>query len=496
MNHKSWEALPSAAELGLIAQRDAKKLLWFHDHGYHPHTYQLLFHGARDPDGHIARFRHLVAGRRGGKTLSAAEDTLYYMLHPEDYWLDFFDANKSDPLWIWELSKDYSIGFAAWREFQVCMRKAGLMSNKDYKLNRGEKHIEFSNGGFMQFKTAVDPESLRGQGLNLLWMDEAAMMPNADAYNVTYPGLTDKEGAVICTTTPKGKNWYYEEFFTGEGLKDPQQVTIEYTSIDNPYFPEKEWRRAQRRFHPQLFKQEFMARFDSMAGVELNGEWLQYFSTDELPRIKDSKRLDLKLYVGIDPAISVRDTADRFAMALIGITQDNSQAFLLDLYADRIPFPEQVDKIREWHIKYRPMLIGIESNAYQAALAQQAMRMANFPPIVPILSKGKKHERILSMAPYFKIGRIKIHKDHRDFVDEWLNYDSSEKNPKDDTLDAVEIALRTAGALLPEMPMDSMFKTDQGQMPARDSDELARRDLQRVWNREGGSYDDEMGGEW
>lgn len=494
--YRAWEGVPSAEEMGKIAQRDARKLLWFLQQPvpYAPHVWQTLFHGARDAEGRMARFRHLVAGRRGGKTLSAAEDTLYYILHPEEYWLDFFDVNKSDELWAWELSKDYSIGFAAWRTFQETMKNAGLVHNVDFKLNRGEKYIEFLNGGFIQFKTAVDPESLRGAGLNILWMDEAAMMTNADAYNVTYPALSDKEGAVICTTTPKGKNWYYEEFFTGQALRDEQQVTIEYTSIDNPYFPEREWKRAQMRYHPQLFKQEYMARFDSMAGVELNGEWLQFYKTEDLPRKEGTKMLDLKLYVGVDPAISVRDEADRFVMALIGITQDNSQVYLLDMFADRIPFPEQVDKLREWHIKYRPMLIGIESNAYQAALAQQAMRMANFPPIVPILSKGKKHERILSMAPYFKIGRIRIHKNHRDFVDEWLNYDSSEKNPKDDCLDAVEIALRTAGALLPEMPQDSLFKTDANEMPASNIEELAARDLKKFWSRErAGSYDDEMG---
>ena len=54
------------------------------------------------------------------------------------------------------------------------------------------------------------------------------------------------------------------------------------------------------------------------------------------------------------------------------------------------------------------------------------------------------------MSPLFRIGKVKIKKDHKDFIDEWINYDASMSKPKDDCLDSVEIALRCAGALLGE----------------------------------------------
>jgi len=114
----------------------------------------------------------------------------------------------------------------------------------------------------------------------------------------------------------------------------------------------------------------------------------------------------------------------------------------------------------EWHYKYSPDIIGIESNAYQAALVQQAERLPSLPPIVPIFAKGKKFERIMSMSPLFKIGKVRIKQEHRDFIDEWINYDASIQKPKDDCLDSVEIALRTAGALLPGMPEDEQPQFD------------------------------------
>src|SRR6187551_95779 len=65
------------------------KFWWFSSRPepYVPHTWQYVFHGA-DLGGKIRRFRHLVAGRRGGKTLSAAWEVLFYALFPSEFHRD------------------------------------------------------------------------------------------------------------------------------------------------------------------------------------------------------------------------------------------------------------------------------------------------------------------------------------------------------------------------------------------------------------------------
>jgi hypothetical protein len=68
-----------------------------------------------------------------------------------------------------------------------------------------------------------------------------------------------------------------------------------------------------------------------------------------------------------------------------------------------------------------------------------------------MFAKGKKWERILAMSPLFRIGKVKIKKDNADFIQEWVDYDSAQQKPKDDCLDSMEIALRTAGALLGDL---------------------------------------------
>jgi predicted phage terminase large subunit-like protein len=472
------------------------KLAWFKQHGYEPHYFQTLFHTMRTGDK-LTRFRHLVAGRRGGKTLSAAWEVLFYLLHPEFFHLDAHNAPaKKRSLWMWQLSKDYKVGFAALHTFREVVTQCGLVFGKDYKENRGDKFFEFygPDGNIISridFKSADDPQSLRGAGLDILWMDEAAFIPNRDAYDVVRPALSDKLGLVVTTTTPDGKNWFFDEFWSERRLNDPKHGRVEYTSIHNPHFSEEEWLETKETYHPLLFRQEYMASFDSMAGLDLSGEWLHFYELDELPR--KGGKLDLALYMGVDPAISTRDTADRFVMTLIGVRKDNSEAFLIEQYADRIPFAEQVERIQEWFHKYKPQLIGIEATAYQAALAQQVSRLAGLAPIIPMQAKGKKHERIFAMAPLFKIGKVKITREHKDFIDEWINYDSSKKHAKDDTLDSMEIALRTAGALLAEsIPSAVIDPTDR---PPLTIEEEAWRAIPSGGARDI-PIDDHLGGEW
>jgi len=370
----------------------------------------------------------------------------------------------------------------------MVLNKAGLVKDKDYKWNKTEKTIEFENGSFIHFRTADDPQSLRGAGLDMLWVDESAFITSADAFDVSRPALSDKIGLAIFTTTPFGKNWYWDKFFSGEALDDPHQFRVEYTSIDRANFHKEEWIYAKQTMHPALFAQEYMASFDAMSGLTLSGDWLHYYTTGkaeigevELPK-DDKGMIRLHKFLGVDSSTGESD--DEFAISCIGITEDFTQAFLLDYWAGAIQFPEQVDKLREWQMTWKPDMIGIEANAYQRVLVQQANRLQGFPAVVPVFSKGSKTERLISMAPLFKIGKIRIHKTHIKFIDQWVSYNAKQKKNRDDVLDSVEIALGVAGVILP------MLDTPDRKAPKNESEEAA---LQIKELRQTLIYDHELG---
>ncbi len=423
--------------------------------------------------------------------MSAAWEVLFYCLFPKHFHHDAHSVDSDRPLWVWILTSDHEIGRPARIAFQDAINAAGLVHGKDYKWNKTEKTVEFENGTFVQYKTAVEPQSLRGAGLDILWIDEAAFIRTKDAYDVVRPALSDKIGRVITTTTPHGKNWFWDKFFSGKVLDDPNQARVEYTSIDRPNFYKEEWVEARDTMHPSLFKQEYMASFDAMSGLSLDGSWLHYYTMGDedlahdlvaLPRGEDGK-IRLRKYIGVDPSTGESD--DQFAISCIGISEDMTQAFLLDYWLGHLQFPDQVDKIREYQLRWKPELIGIEANAYQRSLAQQANRLQGFPGIVAVISKGSKTERLLSMSPVFKIGKVRISQAHAEFVDQWVSYDGKSKTNRDDLLDSVEIALGTAGVILP------MNDVREAKEPSTEQEEamaqIAALRKSKTWDPELGS---------
>lgn len=476
-------------------ERFPQKMYWFLSKGYRPHEWQAAFHIA-NLDGALLRFRHLVAGRRGGKTMSAAWEVVFYCLHPEVFHHDRHGKESNRALWVWVLAKDHEVGFPARQAILEILfdSNTGIQPGKDFRYNKTEKKIEFENGTLLQFKSADDPQSLRGAGLDILWIDEAAFVPSRDAWDVVRPALSDKLGMVITTTTPHGKNWFYEEFWSYAAREDESQFRVEYTTLDNFHIAREEWEYAKTHLHPIIFKQEYMASFDAMEGIALHGDWLKYFTIGDTESKDGSIVLpkDLRKFIGVDPAIALHDKADYFTMCLIGLTKDNTQAYVLKTYKARIDFPDQLDKIREWFLEFRPELIGIESNAYQRALAQMANRMEGLPGIVPVISKSKKEERILGLGPLFKIGKVRIHKTHKDFIEEWVGYNPELKNPKDDLLDATEIALGVAGVMLPSVSFNP--NNDEFTLP-KGMTETEEASLQILEKRQGrnNSFDPDLG---
>jgi predicted phage terminase large subunit-like protein len=480
------------------------KFAWFAEHGYVPHLWQILFHGAHRENQRLTRMRHLAAGRRGGKTMSAAWDIGYYSQNPQMFWLEAHGKTSDDPLWIWVVAKSYKLVRIALLEYLKVLRECGLKKNRDFFWNKSEGVIEFPDGTMVEFRTADDPDNLRGPGIDILWLEEAAMLASDEPWNIIRPALSDKIGLLITTTTPKGKNWLWEEFWK-KLADDPNQCRIEYMSIDNPYFAREEWEYAKLTYHPLMFKQEYMGEFEAMAGVALSGEWLHYYvlgkeapllDDDDIRLIPVDGKLNLRTYLAVDPATG--EGADDFAMSLIGVTQDDSQVYLVKTYKDKIPFPDQVDLISNWAAKYRPSYIGVEANAYQRVLVQQMMRIPGVPNIVPVFTSGRdkesKKKRILAMSPLFKTGRIRIHRSQRDFIDQWISYDPELSKPKDDLLDATEIALSMAGILLPrDLKVEDINPEFGRTMTLQES---ADDHLALLTDKSNRGWDEEMGAEF
>ena len=153
-----------------------------------------------------------------------------------------------------------------WREFlKFCPSEIIL------EINRSERRITLKGDRHVYFKSADNPDSLRSEGLDVLWVDEGGQVSEEAWELALRPALMDRLGKGIFTGSPKGKNWYYRLWMRGQ---DPLQAVYEswsFSSYTNPYLNRKELDDFKADMTELAFLQEVMAEFVDDVGSVFRG---------------------------------------------------------------------------------------------------------------------------------------------------------------------------------------------------------------------------------
>ncbi|MCI0532361.1 MAG: hypothetical protein L0Y74_10535 [candidate division Zixibacteria bacterium] len=142
-----------------------------------------------------------------------------------------------------------------------CPKELILQAQKSRRL------YTLSNGSTVQFKTADDPDALRGEGLSGLVIIEPALVLT-DIYiweNVLYHNLGDKDGWGFALGSPKGKGAFYRLYNRGLDPEQPEYASFpgpkEYwATFHNPWYPAKLIKNLFRLPYP-VFRQEVLGMF-------------------------------------------------------------------------------------------------------------------------------------------------------------------------------------------------------------------------------------------
>ncbi len=166
---------------------------------------------------------------------------------------------------------------------------------------------------------------------------------------------------------------------------------------------EKEKKRAGNEI---AWQREYLLRIVSDTGRVVHPEWIHYYDpAKDLP----SDEYFSETYVGVDLAISEKDSADRTAMVGMKIYQieDKCIAYVMPFpFNENIGFPDQVKQIQSLIVnkKYRYPKIFVEKVAYQESLIQHCSSLGIEVEGVP--PHGEKRERIALTTAAIKEGLI------------------------------------------------------------------------------------------
>lgn len=200
------------------------------------------------------RFVAFVGGIQSGKTLSSAYQAWFEVIR------------NAEPKRGWIIGPTYQMSEVAEREFKNICPEAIRKSS----VQRGRSVYEICNGHTVEIKTSEEPDRLRGDRIGWCWMDEAAMM-SKETFDIILGRVLRYQGKIFCSTTPRGKNWVYDEFYRKSQPTDPaydsDYACIRASSANNKYLSEKDVNRLRAKYSERYGQQELDAEFVSFEGM-------------------------------------------------------------------------------------------------------------------------------------------------------------------------------------------------------------------------------------
>lgn len=175
---------------------------------FNPHKAQLQM--MEDP----ARFLVAACGRRLGKSKMVAHELLPEAALTRKIAHHLKAEGKRRE--FWSVGPQYSDSEKPFRVFWDLCRRLEIPMDKPGSYNSpasGAMTISLWDGRFIySAKSAQHPDTLVGEALSGVHMEEAAKLKEEVWTQYIMPSLSDNKGWAKFTSTPEGKNWFYKLF--------------------------------------------------------------------------------------------------------------------------------------------------------------------------------------------------------------------------------------------------------------------------------------------
>lgn len=301
-----------------------------------------------------ARFKAMAGGRRVGKTATGLMATIRGHGPARGTFRGAMDGGK-----IWWVAPTYPVANEIiWPDLKRALRDGWTVKSE------AEHYIELPGGGSISVKSADNPDSLRGAGLDGVVMDEAAFAKKIVWTDVLRPALSDREGWALFLTTPNGLNWFYD-LFKAAGTEDGW-ARWQLPTRMNPIISEAEIAKALHDIGPRAFAQEYLAEFTSIEGAEFDGG---YFGDsiwfDDWP---EESQVRWRV-MALDPSKGKNRKADYSAFVMLSLCCDG--LMFVDADLDRRDWRQIKRDAISLARQFKPHAMCCETTQFQEMLADE-----------------------------------------------------------------------------------------------------------------------------
>ena len=260
----------------------------------------------------------------------------------------------------------------------------------------------------MAVRSADNPDSLRGEGLDFVVMDECAFMQKEAWTEAIRPALSDRQGKALFISTPKGRNWFWENYMRGVNGEEGWQAWT-FPTANNPFIAASEIEASKRDLPEMIFRQEYLAEFiDDSGGV--------------FRRVQEAAVLEPKEYeqgrqyvAGVDVAASVDYTV------VTVLDAETKEMVHMDRF-NRVDYPVLIDRLEAVYKRYHLTSMVVESNSIgRPVIDELVARGLNIVPFTT--TSATKQAIIQNLQAAFENGQILVLNDQI-LVGELLSFES------------------------------------------------------------------------
>ena len=155
---------------------------------------------------------------------------------------------------------------------------------------------------------------------------------------------------------------------------------------------------------------------------------------DGLVKLHEPLVLPANVFMGIDPASSVRMSADRTAVVAVAV-DDEENVYVLPYFADRVPPSVVAERSVQNYERYKPLRTRVETTGYQEML--RGALHGKIAGLVGEKPRAAKSERLERMEPMFADGKVYLQPGMQVLEDELTAYPNASH---DDCMDALYYA--------------------------------------------------------
>lgn len=265
---------------------------------YEPHPGQVPIHRSG------ARMKVVTAGRRFGKSEIGGHELTVEALATHGMVPLLEESGHRREFWI--VGPEYSDSEKEFRKLWDDLKRLDAPLDHPGSYNNphnGDMSVSLFDGKFqVHAKSAKYPETLVGEGLSGVIMAEAAKVKERVWSKFIRPTLADFRGWALMTSTPEGKNWFYESWKRGQDPTQTAWASWRRPSWENPIvFPQgatEEALSALRRMLRPQGSEDGLLTVDDIIAMGMDPEILDMASDMSLEKFNQEIGADFTEFVG------------------------------------------------------------------------------------------------------------------------------------------------------------------------------------------------------